>query len=223
MIREGEGGLEPPVLAVGRGQALEKGQAKLLAIRPPREADGAAGLVDEQCIARELRHVLVDESEAARGLAADERGQRLHVLPLAPGGAGREIPRPADGRPRRRAVTPEEREERRPRVGQGEALVGRDGCGEALLGAGAVRELPVHPLLVALSGDGGRRGDGQSVAIGDGHFVILSTGSDGEVPSRAAAIRTTPACPPIESVAKAVRNSGPPKHTLVTIMSGRTY
>ena len=29
--------------------------------------------------------------------------------------------------------------------------------------------------------------------------------------------------PPIDSVANAVRSSGPPKHTLVTIMSGSTY
>ena len=51
VMREGQRGLKPPVVAVGRGEALEEGLAKLLAVRAPAEADGAAGLVDEERVA----------------------------------------------------------------------------------------------------------------------------------------------------------------------------
>ena len=154
VIGEGQRGLEPPVLAVRGGQTLEKGQAELLAICAPAEADAAAGLVHEQGVARKLHHVLVDEVEPASGLTGDDGGQRLHVLPLAPGCASHEPARPGDGGARRPRVPLEEGEERSARVSEREPLIGRHRRREALISAEAVREEPVHAFLVAFGGDG---------------------------------------------------------------------
>ena len=128
--------MKPPVIDIGGSQALDERHAMHFAVGPTGEADGAAGLVDEKRVARELRHVLVDEGKSPRSLAGHECGQGLDMLALAPRGAGRQLPGPVDGDPRGRAVAPEQREERGPRVGHGEALVSGDGGGKAFLGPG---------------------------------------------------------------------------------------
>ena len=72
------------------------------------EPDGAARLVDEQRVARKFLHVLLDLRQAARRFAAGDRGERLHVLPLAPRHPGRQAAGPLDRRLRRGAVALEE-------------------------------------------------------------------------------------------------------------------
>src|SRR5262249_62071900 len=76
VVGEAQRRMEPPVVAVRGGQTLEEGRAELLAVAPAAQADRAAGLVDEERIARELRHVLVDQVEAARRVASDESVER---------------------------------------------------------------------------------------------------------------------------------------------------
>jgi hypothetical protein len=92
-------------------QPLQERHAALLAVGPAGEADGAAGLVDEQRVAREVLHVLVDQLEAPGRVAADERAQRLDVLPLPPCRAGRGLACAGGGRARRRRVADRDRHE----------------------------------------------------------------------------------------------------------------
>ena len=87
VIDEAQRGEKPPVLPEGGRQALEEGRPVGLAVRAAAQADAAAGLIHQERVARELRHVLVDEGKPARGLTADQRRQRRHVLALAPAGA----------------------------------------------------------------------------------------------------------------------------------------
>ncbi len=169
VIGEGERGLEPPVVPVGGSEALEEGHAVLLAIAAAGQRDGAAGLVDEHRVARELGHVLVHQREAARGLARDEGAHRLDVLPLAPGGAVHRLAGARGGGARGRRVPLHRGEERLPHVRQRQPLVGGERGREALLRAGAVGQQVVHAFLEALEGGGRRRGDGQAVAVGQGH------------------------------------------------------
>ena len=161
--------MEPPVVAVRGSQTLEEGRAELLAVAPAAQADRAARLVDEERIARELRHVLVDQIEAARGFSSDERAQRLDVLPLAPRRPGHGSARRLGGRARRRGVALDDGDQRDAAVSQRESFVGFHGCREARLGAGPERQQPVHAFLEPLGRDGRRGGDGQPVAVGDGH------------------------------------------------------
>jgi len=131
----------------------------LLSIAAAREADGAAGLVHEQCVARKFGHVLVYEGEPVRGVPADEGAQRLDVLPLSPGCAGHGVARPAGCRARRRRVAAAHREERHARVRHRKPLVGLEGRREGFLRARPVREQPVHAVLEALGGKGRRGAD----------------------------------------------------------------
>src|SRR5262245_43397324 len=141
----------------------------LLAVAASGEADGAAGLVDQQRVARKLRDVLVDETEAAAGLARDQRAQRRDVLPLAPRGSSHGLARLAGRRSRRRRVALGDGEQRRARVSQGEPRVGLDRGREICIRSRPVREQTVHAFLESIEGDLRRRGDGETVAIGDRH------------------------------------------------------
>ena len=145
VIGEGEGGLEPPVLAVGGCQPLEESAAELLAIRPPREADRAARLVDEQGVARELRHVLVDQGEATRGLAGDSvdnastccRSRRWR--PAASSRARPMADRAAAPSPRKSAMSAA------PAWGMAKSSSAAMAAAKPSSAPGAVSELPVHP------------------------------------------------------------------------------
>ena len=139
VIREGQRGLEPPVVAVRRGERLEEGHPLLLAIARAREADRAAGLVDEHRVAWELRDVLVDEVEAACRLAADQRAERLDVLPLTTRGARHDLARLVDCRARRGRIAMSDGHEGDARVRQRETLVRLHRRRERIVGTGAVR------------------------------------------------------------------------------------
>ena len=157
------------MVAVRERQPFDERDAEFLAVRAPAETDRAAGLVDQQRVARELAHVLLDEGEPAGGLAAGDRRQRLHVLPLAPRRAADQPARALDRRLRRGAVALEERDERRARVRERELTVARHRGGERLIGAVAVREQSVHAGLIVLGGDGRRGGEGQPVTVRRAH------------------------------------------------------
>src|SRR5262249_48276085 len=161
-------------VAVGRGQALEERHPPLLAIAPAREADGAARLVDQQRVARELADVLIDERETTDGVAAEERAHRLHVLTLAARRAADRLARALDGGLRRRGVAADGREQGHARVGDGEPVVCLQRGGEVLLAAGAVGEQRVHAGLEAVGGGARRGGDRQLVAVGDGRHGRFS-------------------------------------------------
>src|SRR6185503_3642803 len=195
VIGEGERGLEPPVVAVGRGEALQESHAVLLAIAPAGQGDRAARLVDEHRVAGELLHVLVHQREAARGLARDEGADRLDVLPLAPGGAVHGLAGAPGGGPRGRAVALHRGEKREPHVSQGQPLVGRERGREALLGSGAVGEEIVHALLEAVEGGGRRRGDGQAVAVGGGHGSHVNRARGSSIKSASAPRNWAPRAP----------------------------
>ena len=169
VVREGQRRLEPPVVAVRRGQALEKRHAVLLAVGAAGEADGAAGLVDEQRVARELRHVLGDQVEPAARLAADQRAQRVDVLALAPGGAGDRLARPPHRGPRGRRVAVGHGHQGQAGVRDRESVVRLQGRRERLLDAGSVGQQPVHAVLKAFGGTRRRGRELETVAVGDGH------------------------------------------------------
>ena len=152
MVREGEGGLEPPVVAVGGGEPLHEGDAILLAIAPAREGDGIARLVRHHRVARELADVLVDEGEPARRLPCDERAQRLDVLPLAPGRSRHALARPPRRRARRCRVALDEGEQGEARVRHREVRIRGESRRERFLGPRAVREETIHAVLKALRG-----------------------------------------------------------------------
>ena len=154
MVGEGERRLEPPVVPVRGRQPLEEGHPVLLAIAAAGQGDGAARLVDQHRVAREVLHVLVHQREAARGLAGHEGARRLHVLALAPGRAGHGLARAARGGARRCGIALHRGQERSPHVRHREAVVGRERRREALLGAGAVGQQPVHPVLELREGRG---------------------------------------------------------------------
>src|SRR5262249_8497929 len=174
VIAEPERGLKPPVVAVVGCEPFDESDAVLLAVLAAAGADRAGGLVHPQGVAREFLHVLLDQAEPADALAARDGGERLDVLPLAPGRSGRELARLLDGGLRRRPVTLKERKERPTRVGQSESGIGLDGGIESLVGADAVREEAVHAVLIALGGDGRGRRQRQAVAIGDAHASKLT-------------------------------------------------
>src|SRR4029450_11175084 len=138
----------------------------------------------------------LDQAEPAGSLAAGDRGERLDVLPLAPGRTGREVARLLDGGLRRRPVTLEEREERPARVGQGESGIGLDGGTESLGGGQPVREEAVHAVLIVLGGDGRGRRQRKPVAIGDAHVSRLTWCRGGGGPGPGAGTRTTRASHP---------------------------
>jgi hypothetical protein len=171
VVREGERGLKPPVVAIRGSQALQKRHTLLLAIARAGEADGAARLVDEQSVARELRDVLIDQRQPARRLTCEQRAERLDVLPLASGRPADDVPRLLGRRARRRRVALGHGNHRQPGVCDGQPLVGLDGLGKRLPGARAVREQHVHSVLKARSGLRRRGADRQSVTIGRGHTV----------------------------------------------------
>jgi hypothetical protein len=116
--------------------------------------------------------MLLDQTEPARRFAAGDRGERGDVLLLAPRHPGHQAAGPVDRRFRGSAVALEEGEERGARVCEGESLVGRDGRSERLVGAEAVREQAVHPVLVAPGSRGRPRRECQPVAIGEAHGLF---------------------------------------------------
>src|SRR5438128_1063226 len=73
-VAERQRRLEPPVVAVGGSQAFHEAHAELLAIGAPAQTDGAGRLVHQKSVAGELLHVLLDQAEPPRGLAAGDRG-----------------------------------------------------------------------------------------------------------------------------------------------------
>src|SRR5438046_1060436 len=90
-------------------------------------------------IAWALRDVLVDEVEAARRLAADQRAERLDVLPLTPRGARHDLARLVDCRARRGRIAMSDGHEGDARVRQREPLVRLHRRRERIVGTGAVR------------------------------------------------------------------------------------
>src|SRR5207249_4508933 len=149
----------------------------LLAVAPAAQADRAARLVDEERIARELRHVLVDQIEAARRVASDERVERLDVLPLAPRRPGHGSARRLGGRARRRGVALDDGHQRDAAVSQRQSFVGFHGRREARLGAGTERQQSVHAFLEPLGRDGRGGGDASSKrpALSPGAVSILAS------------------------------------------------
>jgi hypothetical protein len=169
VVGERERRLEPPVVAVGGSEALEEGHPVLLAIAPAGQGDGATGLVHQHRVARELGHVLLHQREAPRGLPRHEGVDRLRVPPFAAGRARCGLARAAGGGARAGPVAPYRGQQRLPHVGQREMVVGGEGRREAVLGAGPVGQQAVHAVMEALEGAGRSGGDGQAVAVGEGH------------------------------------------------------
>jgi len=141
----------------------------LLAIAGPGQGDGAAHLVHQHRVAREVLHVLVREREAAGALAAHEGGEHLHVLPLAPRGAAHRLARAGHGVARGGRVALHQRHQRDAGVRDRQAGIGLERLRHPLLAGGAVGQQVVHALLEALEGDGRIGRDGQAVAVGKRH------------------------------------------------------
>ena len=188
--REAVGGLEGPVVPVGRGQPLEEGQAVAPGVAAPAgaaERDGQGRHVRHQHVPGVRVQVPAHQPDGARPLPRHPGGRDRHDPLLARGGAGSQGGRPA-GRRLRLGRPPHEEFPQRPRgVGEGEVRVGgqcpvEGGVDAAVLGQEAVEE--VGEVARRLGRGGGHR---LSVAVDVHAGSILRPAREGRAAHAAAA------------------------------------